>query len=145
MFLHAKAVRLLRTGRGVSAKRIAVSYDHAVYLDLLDDGLTAAGYETHLIRGQGGGAGHEQLRNLDPDLIIVDIHVNRSKPGWQVLDRIRRDPVLSTKPVIVCAADRRKLERQAGYVRHGGGALLPKPFAMDDLLSLVHHLVGNPA
>jgi DNA-binding response OmpR family regulator len=126
----------------VAAKRIAVSYDDAVYLDLLDERLTTAGYETHLLRGQRERAAYQQLRALHPDLIILDIHLPRPDRGWHLFSRLRRDAVLSTVPMIICAAERDERACGAADAQHCRRVLLLKPFEMGDLLALVQCLLG---
>lgn len=133
-------------GCSLAATRIAVSYDDAIYLDLLHERLTAAGYDIHLIRGQGGKMPYQRMRDLDPGLIILDIHLHRSEAGWRLLDKVQRDPVLGTTPVIVCAADLREVERYGVACGRPDGrrvALLPKPFEMEELLALVQRLLGD--
>lgn len=132
----------VRTERLVAVQRIAVSYDDAIYLDLLSERLTAEGFETHFIRGQRGEAPYRDLRHIAPALIILDIYLSRSKAGWRMLDHLRRDPALGSIPIIVCVADPSELEQHANDAQHNGYEILLKPFAMDDLLALVHRLIG---
>ena len=127
----------------MAAKRIAVSYDDAVYLDVLDERLTTAGYETHLLHSQGERAACQQLRALHPDLIILDIHLLRPDMGWRLFSRLRRDALLSAVPVIICAAERDERVCDAAAARCCKRVLLLKPFEMGELLALVRRLLGE--
>lgn len=123
-------------------KRIAVINDDTVFLTLLHDLLSGEGYDTHLF--QEGDAAYKKVRDLDPDAIVLDIRMESPASGWKVLELFKLDPVLTGKPIIVCSADLLQLQDRAVYLKSKGCEILPKPFDLDDLLALLHRLVGEP-
>jgi CheY-like chemotaxis protein len=124
------------------AKRIAVINDDTVFLALLHDLLSEEGYETHLFHE--GAACYEQVRELDPHVIILDIRMESPASGWKVLELFKLDPVLTRRPIVVCSADLTQLQDRAAYLKSKGCEILPKPFDLDDLLSLLVRLAGQP-
>jgi len=119
-------------------KRIAVIDDDQTFLDLLGDLLEDEGYEPHLFAI--AGTAQWNLGEVNPDVIVLDLHQETPDVGYRVLERIRRDNSLSAKPVILCA---REPEARVARLRDGQDcAILPKPFAPDDLMRLLDRLVG---
>jgi CheY-like chemotaxis protein len=68
-----------------------------------------------------------------PDMVILDLMMPLVT-GWQVLEVIQRDPVLSGVPVVVLTAATQ--DRPSGVA-----ALLQKPFQVDDLLETIQRLL----
>ena len=124
------------------AKRIVAINDDTVFLNLLHDLLTEEGYDTHLCKE--GTASYERVKKLDPDAMILDIRMEHPDEGWQMLEILKLDPVLTTKPVIVCSADIPALQERSTFLKGKGCEILPKPFDLDDLLALLRQLVGGP-
>lgn len=124
------------------AKRIAVINDDTVFLALLHDLLSEEGYETHLFHE--GAASYEQVRELDPHVIILDVRMESPEAGWKVLELFKLDPALTRRPIVVCSADLTQLQDRAAYLKSKGCEILPKPFDLDDLLNLLVRLAGAP-
>ncbi len=68
-----------------------------------------------------------------------------SRTGWDMLDRMKRDDVLGTTPIIVCSGDLPLLRERAADLERLGAAVLVKPFDLDDLLALLNRAVGGSA
>jgi DNA-binding response OmpR family regulator len=77
------------------------------------------------------------LRRAAPDLIVLDLRLERPTSGWALLRRLRAEPDFRTTPIIVCSADRGFLAQHAHELRDQGCAILPKPLDLDHLLALV--------
>lgn len=90
-----------------------------------------------------GVAAYPCVRELAPAAIILDARLESPATGWDLLDRMRRDPVLQATPIIVCSADLRALEAHAGDQGRQWHATLAKPFEIADLLALVTQVVGR--
>ena len=123
------------------AKRIAVINDDTTFLTLLHDLLSEEGYETHLFHE--GAAAYERVRELDPDAIVLDVRMESPETGWKVLELFKLDRVLTKRPIVVCSADLPQLQDRAVYLKSKGCEILPKPFDLDDLLSLLGRLIGE--
>jgi len=119
-------------------KRIAVIDDDQAFLDLLGDLLEDEGYESHLFAV--ARTAQWNLDEVNPDAIVLDLHQETPDVGYRVLESIRRTSGLRAKPVILCACES---EDQMAHLHSGQGcAILPKPFAPDDLMRLLERLVG---
>ncbi len=125
---------------GSMACSIAVVNDDTSFLQLMEDLLTDEGYNVR--RFYEASMAYEGVRAQDPDVIILDIRMDHPESGWQLLELFTLDPALTAKPVIVCSADNRALEQRATYLRTKGCEVLPKPFDLDDLLSLLRRVLG---
>lgn len=125
------------------ATRIAVINDDTTFLRLMHDLLTEEGYDTHLFHE--GTADYPAVKEAQPDVIVLDIRLSDPAAGWQTLELFKLDPVLTHTPIIICSADLRGLQDNAAFLRSKGCEILPKPFDLDDLLTLMRRLLGGPA
>lgn len=82
----------------------------------------------------GATNGEDALRLLQrgprPDLVILDLMMP-VMTGWELRERMLRDPALATIPTVVISGDARAVTRAAGLQLT---AFLAKPFELDDLL-----------
>ena len=117
---------------------VAINHDPE-FLTLLQEVLSEEGYEPHLFRE--GAAAYAAVRELAPAAIILDIRLEHPTAGWDLLDRLRSDAALGATPIIVCSADLPALEAQAADQGPRWHATLAKPFDIDALLDLLHHLI----
>ena len=120
---------------------IAVVEDNAETRALLAEVLTNAGYRT-LLRDRGLEA-YETIREAQPQLVILDLWLEKPGTGSQVLGMLTIDPTTQAIPVIVCTAYKDLLPGQATQLEGRGYMVLEKPFAVETLLTLVHGLIGE--
>jgi len=85
-----------------------------------------------------GDAGLEAVRNLDPDLVIIDIALP-GIDGWEVLRRLRLGR-RTTPSVLILTAYGDSATRDRAEVE-GADAFLSKPFRPQDLRKVVDLLV----
>ncbi len=123
------------------ATRIAVVNHDPTFLTLLQEVLSADGYEVRRIF-VGIGA-HEILRAFAPAALILDIPHDDPAASWQLLGIVRDDAALDPIPRVVCV-ERDQVRAHAAALQGHGTATLTKPFALDDLLYLVHRMAGGP-
>lgn len=78
--------------------------------------------------------GEEALRMLQrgprPDLVLLDLMMP-VMTGWELRERMLRDPVLAKIPTVVISGDTRAVQRAAEL--HVDG-FIAKPFELEDLL-----------
>jgi CheY-like chemotaxis protein len=127
-----------------SKGRIAVIDDDAIFVDLLHDLLMVGeGYEVlsapHWLHSV------EFVREVQPDLIILDLMLGRQQSGWGVLELLREDPAMARIPVILCSAAEPALKQRPRQA-DGDGVLeaVAKPFDLDYLLEVVARLLVAP-
>jgi two-component system alkaline phosphatase synthesis response regulator PhoP/two-component system response regulator VicR len=119
---------------------------------LMEVTLRPLGYET-VVRVDGQ-SGLDAAQDESIELIVLDIALPQLD-GWQVLERLRSDPVTMAIPVLVLTAhvgDENLMKAADG----GADVFMTKPFQPDDLRQVVQALIqqrreslaqknGNPA
>ena len=96
--------------------------------DLLNDALSAAGYE--VLTAANGSEGLDTLRRQGAALCIVDVnmpHVN----GFDFLDRVRESD--TTTPIIMLSARQDAADVERG-LRFGADDYVRKPFSVNELV-----------
>ena len=79
-------------------KKILLIEDEEIMIGLLQRKLTKEGYEI-LVAGDGE-EGLKVMREVKPDLILLDI-IMPKMGGFEVMEKINKDPELKKIPVIV--------------------------------------------
>jgi len=123
------------------ATRIAVVNHDPTFLTLLQEVLSADGYEVRCLF-VGIGA-HEILRAFAPAALILDIPRDDPAASWQLLGIVRDDAALGRTSRVVCVEGDHVRDHAATLAGHGT-VTLTKPFALDTLVHLVRSLVGGP-
>ena len=125
----------------MSSRLIAVVEDDRDILEFLHELLTDAGYRTLLLPSTKDAA--LALRQARPDLLILDLWVDERGAGEALLEVLAADPTTSAIPVLVCSAH---FSMRGAKLRRFGDReyrVLPKPFHPDDLLAIIHSLIGS--
>lgn len=120
-------------------KWILVVDDNARLRNLWIEVLEDAGYAA--VGSEDGLAAAELIRDLFPDLILLDLRMPRAS-GWDFLENIRANPKWRDIPVMIVSAH---LDEGPAPVAGEGlniVAALPKPVAVDDLLARVEAVIG---
>jgi two-component system phosphate regulon response regulator PhoB len=126
----------------MAAKRIAVINDNTAFLQFMQELLTEEGYET--ILWVASESAHDMVINQRPDLVVLDLRMERIDSGLLVLEMLRMDPKTQDIPVILCSADLPFLRIQAERLRALRCEVQEKPFTLDDLLDKITAFVGRP-
>jgi PAS domain S-box-containing protein len=87
--------------------------------------------------------GLQRARDTCPDLILLDIQLP-GMDGYEVLRRLRDDPLTRDIPVVAVSANAMPSDLQAGHSA-GFDSYLPKPVDMDTLLAIVERLLSDAA
>lgn len=122
---------------------IAVVNDDPQLLQLLELVLADAGYDSLSIQKQS--MVFAEILETNPDLIILDIHMDTDDAGWMILDLLRLDVATMGIPMIVCSAAHGELAAREEYIAQRRARVLQKPFDIDELVALVHECIGPPA
>ncbi len=118
-----------------------VDHDQDI-LAMMEILLTWAGYEPLL--WQCAEDAYELIRRKQPDLVILDLHVEHREAGWMLLNQLRLDPVTAHVPAIMYSCDRDFLRQRARVLRAKGCAILAKPFDPQALLRLIEQTLRVP-
>lgn len=124
------------------AVRILVVNDTQEILDLFREILEDEGYEVILYSYTIEEMA--EVERIAPDLIILDYVFGYEKSGWQMLQKLKMTRTTESIPIIVCTAATREVRDIQGYLQAHGIRLLPKPFGIDELLSIVTHALQDP-
>ena len=113
---------------------ILVVDDTLSLLDLIRDLLSGEGHDvtTCLLAREA----YPLALRLRPDIVMLDI-VMPEVSGWEVLDRIRRDPRLARTPIVICTAWAEQAAARMRELRQPHLWLLPKPFDADELIDTI--------
>jgi two-component system OmpR family response regulator len=117
--------------------RIFVAEDDDSILDLLITRLSIAGY--HTSHERDGLAALEAIRRAPPNACILDVNMPRLD-GFQLLKRLRADPMTAHVPVLILTA-RRGTDDIKTAIRLGATDYLSKPFSDEQLLARVARLL----
>ncbi len=119
--------------------RILLIEDEPSNSRLIEVTLRPLGLET--VVAVDGPTGLAAARDWDVEAIILDLALPKLD-GWQVLDRIRSDPVTMALPVIVLTAHvgDQHVMRAADS---GADVFMTKPFRPNDLRQAVEALVAQ--
>ncbi len=85
----------------------------------------------------------ELVRQVQPDLVILDVVFGREPMGWCVLERLKADPETVAVPVLVCSASQRALGEHSDLIARHGVQTLQKPFELDSFLDAVAGLLAG--
>ena len=91
----------------------------------------------HFAEAADGVESLERIRELEPDLVILDLMLPR-KSGVEVLADLRRDRTIRNTPVVVITA---WTHAQQAAVAAGADRFVPKPFDPDELRAVVGELL----
>jgi CheY-like chemotaxis protein len=136
-----QALRRHAPPQGRKGRTVQVVDDDARHLEMAVEMLRSAGYG--VLQSSGGREALDTLGKTLPDAIVLDLMMPEID-GFQLLDRIKQQPALSTIPVLVLTAKDltdSDVERLSSRVQ----ALCKKGLSKDELLTHIEHLTGGAA
>lgn len=124
--------------RAREQKHILVINDDQAILDVFNDLLGDEGYEVTLDRfSRSTTELHQSIRELAPDLVIMDFVIGGEAAGWQLLQVTQMDRTLRDIPVIVCTGAVKQVTELGPHLESMGVQVVIKPFDIDHLLEVV--------
>ncbi len=120
-------------------RQIVIVEDSASDVDLINESLTMAGVECELRVAENGDEGMALLPRFGvdvpmPHLVILDLNMP-GYSGFDILDEIRRRPVLTNVPVVVMSGSLNPKDAEAALAK-GAVRFLVKPH---DLATFMEH------
>ena len=85
----------------------------------------------------------EDVEQIKPDLIILDLVFGSEKTGMQMLQMLKMQRSTALIPVIICTAALDLVREQEGYLNSQGVHLIYKPFDIDHLMTNVKRLLES--
>ncbi len=135
--LEARYKLELDSGRA----RIAVIDDDTVFVELMHD-LLANGEGYDVVSNSQWILSYEFVKDVQPDLVILDLMMGREQAGWAILQLLQEDPSTAKIPVILCSAAEPALRQHA--CRMNGRTTvesIAKPFDVEHLLVTIARLL----
>jgi pilus assembly protein CpaE len=111
--------------------RVLLIDDEPFYYKLISPVLNKAGYEVEYARS--GAKGLEMIPTYNPDMIIVDLRLP-DVDGFQIIQRLRRDPNFSHIPVVFITGET-MLDEKLKAFELGADDYLVKPFQPEELVA----------
>lgn len=121
--------------------KIAVINNDTDFLTLMNELLTARGWETVICR-EGHNA-FSIIKQEEPVMVILDIRMETPEMGWNVLELMKLDPATRHIPVVVCSAAVIDLKAKQDWLSEHGIDILLKPFDIDDLYATVERTLAR--
>jgi len=114
-------------------KRILVVDDERVIVEIVEEELTANGYE--VFTAFTGEEGLRKCKSLKPDIVLLDIMMP-DIDGSSVAEEMKEDPDTADIPVIFLTGAVKPSEIPDSHIV-GGQYFLAKPFKSEDLLKIL--------
>lgn len=126
------------TGDQQDSKHILVVNDDPAILSLFRDLLGEEGYKVTLDRfGRQTGELLEIIKEIKPDLVIMDFIIGHEESGWQLLQVMKMDRSTRDIPAIVCTGAIKQVTELSQHLDSLGVHVVIKPFDIDHLLEIV--------
>ena len=120
-------------------KKVVCVEDEPEIIDLIRLILKRKGID--LSGALGGQAGLELMRNLKPDLVLLDLMMP-DMDGWEVYRQMKADPALKDIPVIIVTAKAQSIDQIHGLHIAKVDDYVTKPFRPQILLNSVQRALG---
>ncbi len=104
---------------------------------LIEVSLRSMGLE--ILAAEDGVSGLEMIEKHRPNVVVLDIGLP-GLDGWEVLRRLRSNPILGDTPVIILTAHAQP-EMAARAEEGGADAFMTKPFRPNELRSEIDRLL----
>lgn len=78
-----------------------------------------------------------EVEQLKPDLIILDLIFQEARSGWQMLQLLKMQRSTAAIPVIICTASEQAVRDMEGYLVSKKVLVVYKPFEIDELVNTI--------
>ena len=123
------------------SRMILLVEDDPLILSVAEEILREAGYR--VVSAHDGEAALERLLQIKPDLIVSDVRMPRCD-GFELLQRVRRDPEHLATPFIIMSAKAETSAQRMG-MSLGADDYLTKPYLPADLLKTIEVRLARAA
>ena len=96
-----------------------------------------------LVGAVGGREGLEKVRELKPDLVLLDLMMP-DIDGWEVYQNMKADEELRQIPVIVVTAKTKSIDKVLGLHIAKVDDYVTKPFGPQELLASINKVLKKP-
>ncbi len=121
-------------------KKVICIEDEPEMIDLVRLILEKRGFE--LIGAVGGREGLETVRQVKPDLVLLDLMMP-DMDGWEVYQQMKADEELRDIPVIIVTAKAQSIDKVLGLHIAKVDDYITKPFSPQELLESISRVLGG--
>lgn len=116
---------------------IAINDDPAI-LQLFDDLLSEEGYRVTLDNfNRQTTELLDSIRNLQPDLVVMDFIIGGEDKGWQLLQATQMDRAVRDIPVVICTGAVNQVTELGAQLESLDVHVVIKPFDIDHLIEVI--------
>ncbi len=119
--------------------KIVCIEDEPEMIDLVRLILGRRGFE--LIGAVGGREGLETVRQVKPDLVLLDLMMP-DMDGWEIYQHMKADEELRNIPVIIVTAKAQSIDKVLGLHIAKVDDYITKPFGPQELIDSVNRVLG---
>ena len=112
------------------------------FIEMISEFLQDEGYEALPIRKSVDA--FEVIKNRNPQLVIIELHIINPEVGLTILNKMRLDPQTTHIPVVIASTATDYIERNEAHLKSKRCDILMKPFELEELLSIVHKFIAAP-
>lgn len=127
------------TEKETSHKTVVAIEDEPAIAELLTFVLDAPALK--VVHCHDGREGLETIKNLSPDLVIMDVMLP-SLNGWQIYEMVRSDDKVKQVPILILSVTGQEFERQVAFRNSKIDYYMNKPFDARALRRLVEEILG---
>jgi len=117
----------------ITEKKLLVIEDEEILRELLRDVLERTGFK--VVVAADGKEGLEKIYSEHPDLILLDCQMPKMD-GYEVLQNLRKDPMMINKPVIMLTVKSSETDQLKG-INLGVDDYMTKPFNQQILIAKI--------
>lgn len=100
------------------------------------------GKDFEVLEAENGDRAYDLIKSEKPDLVMLDIMMPGRMDGLEVLNTVKRDPVLSKIRIIIVSARGRERDKQIA-MQYGADAYFTKPFSPLQLVATIREILGG--
>jgi DNA-binding response OmpR family regulator len=121
-------------------KTILIIEDDEFFRDLVDKKLISEGF--NVAKAVDGEEGIKKTKEEKPDLILLDLLLP-NVDGFEVLERIKKDPDTASIPVIILSNLGQKEEVEKGLESGAADFLIKAQFTSDEIIEKVRNVLAK--
>jgi len=121
-------------------KTILIIEDDEFFRDLVDKKLISEGFD--VAKAVDGEEGIKKIKEEKPDLILLDLLLPNID-GFEVLERIKKDPATASIPVIILSNLGQKEEVEKGLEFGAADFLIKAQFTSDEIIEKVKNVLAK--
>ncbi len=125
-----------------STRTVVCIEDEQEMIDLVKLILSRKGMD--VIGATGGQEGLEIIKKTQPDLVLLDLMMP-DIDGWEVYQRMKADPGMSSIPVIIVTAKAQSIDKVLGLHIAKVDDYITKPFGPSELANSVERVLERQA